>query len=314
LPDTRKTIDDKNFTIRQTSRSRVCQTPTTSKTKQKYAFLVCGCKGFDTSMNTSPPLGARLVSFDGSSLENGKWTLEMVTAFLNGREMKQNSSNSSTFTLSFRNDPLSCIQRELLSKEIISDEKHIHNLRHEEERNTDKENTFPNLKLHSEEKLLEKSKKKSSNKTEKLEDERHMTLLHKLKYFGSQSKAKSIASGHQYDQETSNDSIKCSDTNLSQLEVETKTEENECLKQSNSTLLQSSSKENNITDVPTTKSALTDNEKESDFKLFLKVLKNGGMASNSNKCKINEKKVKSEKKKNEHKQNQAKTLNFISLF
>ncbi len=73
--------------------------------------LVCGFEGFDDSgANQRPKLGARLVAFDGISVEVGKWTFEKIR--------KAIKSRGRPLTLSFRNDFLTTEQRETLTKAI----------------------------------------------------------------------------------------------------------------------------------------------------------------------------------------------------
>ena len=73
------------------------------------AVLVCGFNGFDDSgSNTRPKLGARLVAFDGVSVEIGKWTFESIRKAIQAR--------SRPLTLSFRNDFLTTEQRRILTR------------------------------------------------------------------------------------------------------------------------------------------------------------------------------------------------------
>ena len=73
--------------------------------------LVCGFDGFDASgLNQRPKLGARLVAFDGISVEMGEWTFESIK--------KAIKSRGRPLTLSFRNDFLTTEQREILTKAI----------------------------------------------------------------------------------------------------------------------------------------------------------------------------------------------------
>eukprot|EP00536_Pseudo-nitzschia_multiseries_P011118 jgi/Psemu1/243571/estExt_Genewise1.C_3630019 len=73
--------------------------------------LVCGFEGFDDSgANQRPKLGARLVAFDGVSVEVGKWTFENIS--------KAIKSRGRPLTLSFRNDFLTTEQRAILTKAI----------------------------------------------------------------------------------------------------------------------------------------------------------------------------------------------------
>lgn len=73
--------------------------------------LVCGFDGFDNSgVNRRPKLGARLVAFDGVSVEVGKWTFDSIR--------KSIKSRGRPLTLSFRNDFLTTEQRTILIKAI----------------------------------------------------------------------------------------------------------------------------------------------------------------------------------------------------
>ena len=75
------------------------------------SVLVCGFHGFDDSGgNSRPKLGARLVAFDGVSIEYGQWTFESIRKAIQAR--------SRPLTLSFRNDFLTTKQREILTKAV----------------------------------------------------------------------------------------------------------------------------------------------------------------------------------------------------
>jgi hypothetical protein len=77
------------------------------------AVLVCGFHGFDDTANhTRPKLGARLVAFDGISVEFGKWTFESIRKAIQAR--------GRPLTLSFRNDFLTTAQRGILTKAVAS--------------------------------------------------------------------------------------------------------------------------------------------------------------------------------------------------
>ena len=75
------------------------------------AVLVCGFNGFDDANNCEKPkIGARLVAFDGISVEVGQWTFEAVKKAIQAR--------GRPITLSFRNDPLNQEQRDILSRAV----------------------------------------------------------------------------------------------------------------------------------------------------------------------------------------------------
>ena len=72
------------------------------------AVLVCGFNGFDDSgSNVRPKLGARLVAFDGVSVEIGKWTFDGIRKSIQAR--------SHPLPLSFRDDFLTTEQRQILT-------------------------------------------------------------------------------------------------------------------------------------------------------------------------------------------------------
>ena len=80
------------------------------------AVLVCGFEGFDDSgNNVRPKLGARLVAFDGVSVEIGKWTFDSIRKGIQAR--------SRPLTLSFRNDFLTTDQRAIMTKVVAQMEK-----------------------------------------------------------------------------------------------------------------------------------------------------------------------------------------------
>ena len=80
------------------------------------AVLVCGFDGFDDSgNNVRPKLGARLVAFDGVSVEVGKWTFDSIRKSIQAR--------GRPLTLSFRNDFLTVDQREIMTKVVAQMEK-----------------------------------------------------------------------------------------------------------------------------------------------------------------------------------------------
>jgi len=71
--------------------------------------LVCGFFGFDDNKYTmKPSLGARLVAFDGISVERGPWTFDTVKKGIKAR--------GRPLTLTFRDDFLTTKQRSILTK------------------------------------------------------------------------------------------------------------------------------------------------------------------------------------------------------
>jgi len=75
----------------------------------KHSVLVCGFNDFDsTSGNRKPSLGARLVGFDGISIERGPWTFEAVRKAIKAR--------GRPLTLTFRDDYLTTEQRTILTQ------------------------------------------------------------------------------------------------------------------------------------------------------------------------------------------------------
>jgi len=73
--------------------------------------LVCGFEGFNLSLSMNrPKLGARLVAFDGISVENGPWTFDSIRRAIKSR--------SRPLKLSFRNDPLTPDQRSILTQAL----------------------------------------------------------------------------------------------------------------------------------------------------------------------------------------------------
>jgi hypothetical protein len=77
----------------------------------KDAVLVCGFQAFDDSGNNHRPnLGARLVAFDGISVEIGPWTFDSIRKAIKAR--------GRPLTLSFRNDFLTSDQRAVLTKAV----------------------------------------------------------------------------------------------------------------------------------------------------------------------------------------------------
>lgn len=77
----------------------------------KDIVLVCGFQGFDASSNNKPKLGARLVAFDGVSVEIGPWSFDAIR--------KAIQSRGRPLTLSFRNDYLTTEQRAVLTRAVM---------------------------------------------------------------------------------------------------------------------------------------------------------------------------------------------------
>ena len=75
----------------------------------KDVVLVCGFQGFDDALER-PKLGARLVAFDGISIEVGPWTFERVH--------KAIRATKRPLTLTFRNEPLTSTQRTIFAKSL----------------------------------------------------------------------------------------------------------------------------------------------------------------------------------------------------
>ncbi len=77
------------------------------------AVLVCGFHGFDVACNDERPmLGARLVAFDGISIEIGRWTFENVRKAIQAR--------GRPISLSFRNDNLTPEQRTIVARTVAN--------------------------------------------------------------------------------------------------------------------------------------------------------------------------------------------------
>jgi hypothetical protein len=83
--------------------SIVCQVP-----QPIDAVLVCGFCGFDEVTHPKPNIGSRLIAFDGISIEVGRWTFDSVRMAIQARKRP--------ITLSFRNDPLSKEQRDIITR------------------------------------------------------------------------------------------------------------------------------------------------------------------------------------------------------
>ena len=82
------------------------------------AVLVCGFQGFDDSgPNVRPKLGARLVAFDGMSVEVGQWTFDSIRKAIQTR--------GRPLTLSFRDDFLTTEQRQALTRAISESAEHM---------------------------------------------------------------------------------------------------------------------------------------------------------------------------------------------
>ena len=74
-----------------------------------HIYLVCGHYGFDRDLNTLPALGARLVKVNGESVAN--WTLDRIKESIKYMDC-------GFITMSFRNEPLTPKQKELLQQAI----------------------------------------------------------------------------------------------------------------------------------------------------------------------------------------------------
>ena len=82
------------------------------------AVLVCGFRGFDSTSNNRPKLGARLVGFDSMSIERGKWSFENVRNAIQSR--------GRPITLSFRNDFLTNEQRLILERACAENDESVY--------------------------------------------------------------------------------------------------------------------------------------------------------------------------------------------
>jgi len=80
------------------------------------AFLICGFAGFDSILNKRPPFGSRLVSIDDVSLERGSWTFSSLKKCIKAKSSIE--SGATTFTMTFRADPLSVKQKSILDKAV----------------------------------------------------------------------------------------------------------------------------------------------------------------------------------------------------
>ena len=73
--------------------------------------LVCGFEGFNDDANhVRPRVGARLVAFDGISVETGSWTFDSIRRAIQAR--------GRPLTLTFRDDSLTFEQRAILTKAV----------------------------------------------------------------------------------------------------------------------------------------------------------------------------------------------------
>jgi len=85
-----------------------------SSQKSGDIILVCGVKGFDSSVNIVPSIGARLVAIDGVALTvSNQMTLDDIR-----RKVSSKISVGDSFSLVFRNDKLTETQRNLLMKGV----------------------------------------------------------------------------------------------------------------------------------------------------------------------------------------------------
>merc|ERR1712151_545617 len=78
-------------------------------------FVVCGYHGFDDKVNTRPDLGSKLIAIDNVSLERTMHTTKDLH-----QQISSKLSNAKAFTLSFRNDELTKMQRDVLNKAITA--------------------------------------------------------------------------------------------------------------------------------------------------------------------------------------------------
>jgi peptidoglycan hydrolase CwlO-like protein len=95
--------DRLNSTANCQDESILCQVP-----QPIDAVLVCGFCGFDEVAHPKPSIGSRLIAFDGISIEVGRWTFDSVRMAIQARKRP--------ITLSFRNDPLSKEQRDIITR------------------------------------------------------------------------------------------------------------------------------------------------------------------------------------------------------
>jgi len=119
----------------------------------KHNVLVCGFEGFDeASGNRRPSLGARLVGFDGISIERGPWTFEAVR--------KAIKAAGRPLTLTFRDDFLTHEQRAILTRAIGDVESsNYHGLHLPQDRQYPVPST---IKAHHSHQVLENMSKSSS--------------------------------------------------------------------------------------------------------------------------------------------------------
>lgn len=83
--------------------------PTSKPLIEPHAFLVCGYTDyFDSKTNKKPPMGARVVAVNGKAVCE-EWTM---SEFMDN--LKRGVNESETYSVTFRNEPLSKRQQELL--------------------------------------------------------------------------------------------------------------------------------------------------------------------------------------------------------
>jgi len=78
-------------------------------------FVVCGYHGFDDKLNIRPDLGSKLIAINYVSLERTMHTTKDLHQQINSK-----LTSTKDFTLSFRNDELTKMQRDVLNKAITA--------------------------------------------------------------------------------------------------------------------------------------------------------------------------------------------------
>jgi len=85
---------------------------------EKYLFVVSGIEGFDTALNVRPTIGGRLIAINDESLLDGDWNLDSVKRAIEQKSATSSTESSKTFTITFRNDNITKIQRDALKNTI----------------------------------------------------------------------------------------------------------------------------------------------------------------------------------------------------